>query len=57
VRTERGAPGDPAVTLRTDARTLVLLLRREPIPAGALEVEGDPAALERFVAAFAHSGG
>jgi DNA-binding HxlR family transcriptional regulator len=57
VRTERGAPGDPAVTLRTDARTLVLLLRREPIPAGALEVEGDPSALERFVAAFAHSGG
>jgi DNA-binding HxlR family transcriptional regulator len=57
VRTERGAPSDPAVTLRTDARTLVLLLRREPIPAGALEVEGDPAALERFAAAFAHSGG
>jgi DNA-binding HxlR family transcriptional regulator len=53
-RSARGAPPDPAVTLRTDARTLVLLLRGEPVPPGAVEVEGDPAALERFVAAFAH---
>jgi DNA-binding HxlR family transcriptional regulator len=53
VRSERGAPSDPAVTLRTNARTLVLLLRREPIPAGALEVVGDPAGYERFLAAFA----
>jgi hypothetical protein len=35
----------------------VLLLRREPIPAGALEVEGDPAALDRFVAAFSQGAG
>ena len=57
VHSQRGAPRDPAVTLRTDARTLVLLLRREPIPAGALEVEGDPAALDRFVAAFSQGAG
>jgi DNA-binding HxlR family transcriptional regulator len=56
VRSERGAPSDPAVTLRTDARSLVLLLRREPIPAGALEVDGDAAAFDRFLAAFAHDG-
>jgi DNA-binding HxlR family transcriptional regulator len=57
VHTGRGAPADPAVTLRTDARTLVLLLRRETTPEQALadgraEVEGDAAALERFLTAF-----
>jgi len=53
-RSARGAPPDPAVTLRTDARTLVLLLRGGPVPAGAVQVEGDPAALQRFVEAFAY---
>jgi DNA-binding HxlR family transcriptional regulator len=56
-RSARGAPPNPAVTLRTDAKTLVRLLRREPVAAGAVEVEGDAAALERFVAAFAHGAG
>jgi DNA-binding HxlR family transcriptional regulator len=62
VRTERGAPASPAATFGTDARTLVALLRRETTPAAALadgvvEVEGDAAALERFVAAFARAAG
>jgi DNA-binding HxlR family transcriptional regulator len=57
VRTERGAPPNPAATFRTGARTLVALLRGETTPAealaeGAVEVEGDPDALERFAAAF-----
>jgi DNA-binding HxlR family transcriptional regulator len=57
VRSERGVPSDPAVTVRTDARTLVLLLRGESVPAGALELDGDAAAFDRFVAAFAHGAG
>jgi DNA-binding HxlR family transcriptional regulator len=57
VRTERGAPAGPAATFRTDARTLVALLRGETEPerlvaGGRLDVEGDPRALERFAAAF-----
>ena len=52
VRTERGAPSSPVATFRTDARTLVAFLRGE---SAAVEVEGDPAALERFAAAFAWS--
>jgi DNA-binding HxlR family transcriptional regulator/putative sterol carrier protein len=57
VTTERGAPASPVATLTTDARTLVSLLRGETPPGdalatGALGVEGDPAALERFSAAF-----
>jgi hypothetical protein len=43
----------PVATFRTDARTLVALLRGEAAPtAGRIEVEGDAAALERFMAAF-----
>jgi DNA-binding HxlR family transcriptional regulator len=58
-RSERGAPADPAATFRTDARTLVALLRGEATPAdaaraGLVEVDGDAGALERFVAAFRH---
>jgi DNA-binding HxlR family transcriptional regulator len=57
VRTERGAPAAPAATFRTDARTLVAVLRGETEPEravreGRVEVEGDPRALERFAAAF-----
>jgi DNA-binding HxlR family transcriptional regulator/putative sterol carrier protein len=57
VSTERGAPPSPAATFKTDPRTLVLLLRGETTTAatvgdGAVEVEGDPAALERFAAVF-----
>jgi DNA-binding HxlR family transcriptional regulator/putative sterol carrier protein len=57
VRTERGAPESPAATLRTDPRTLVGLLRGETTASaaeadGALAVEGDRAALERFAALF-----
>jgi DNA-binding HxlR family transcriptional regulator len=58
VRTERGAPTSPAATFRTDARMLVTLLRGETGPAdGAVEVEGDAGALDRFVAAFGHRAG
>jgi DNA-binding HxlR family transcriptional regulator len=57
VRTERGAPADPVATFRTDARTLVALLRGETEPGravngGRMGVEGDPEALARFAAAF-----
>jgi DNA-binding HxlR family transcriptional regulator len=53
VHTERGAPPSPAATFRTDARTLVALLRGDATLAdAAVGVEGDPAALERFTAAF-----
>jgi DNA-binding HxlR family transcriptional regulator len=53
----RGAPEEAAATLRTDARTLVALLRGEEgtataLEAGRLVAEGDRAALDRFVAAF-----
>jgi DNA-binding HxlR family transcriptional regulator len=58
VRTERGAPVSPVATFRTDARTLVALLRGEAGPAaGRIEVEGDAAALERFMAAFGPAAG
>jgi DNA-binding HxlR family transcriptional regulator len=53
VHTERGAPTAPAATFRTDPRTLVALLRGETTTADdRLEADGDPAALERFAAAF-----
>jgi DNA-binding HxlR family transcriptional regulator len=52
VRTERGAPADPVATFATDARSLVAMLRGETSAADAVEVDGDPAALERFAAAF-----
>ena len=57
VRTERGVPASPAATFRTDPRTLVGLVRGETTTAaaeaeGALEVDGDPAALGRFAALF-----
>jgi DNA-binding HxlR family transcriptional regulator len=57
VTTERGAPATAVATFTADARTLVALLRRETTPrdavaTGALEVEGDSGALERFCAAF-----
>ncbi len=57
VRTERGAPAGPVATFRTDAHTLVALLRGETEPEravreGRVDVEGDPEALERFAAAF-----
>jgi DNA-binding HxlR family transcriptional regulator len=57
VRTERGAPAAPVATFRTDARTLVALLRGETEPEravreGRVDVDGDPDALERFAAAF-----
>jgi DNA-binding HxlR family transcriptional regulator len=48
VRTVRGAPAEPAPTFKTDARTLVRLLRGEPVT-----LDGDPEALARFRAAFA----
>jgi DNA-binding HxlR family transcriptional regulator len=47
VRTERGAPTAPAATFKTDARTLVGLLRGESVT-----LDGDPEALARFRAAF-----
>jgi DNA-binding HxlR family transcriptional regulator len=57
VNTERGAPASAVATFTTDARTLVGLVRGEATPgeavaSGALDVEGDSAALERFSAAF-----
>lgn len=52
VRTERGAPASPVATFKTDPRTLVALLRGEAVGRG-VEVQGDPAALERFAAVFA----
>jgi DNA-binding HxlR family transcriptional regulator len=53
----RGAPEGAAATFKTDARTLVALLRGEQETAtalqdGRLEVDGDEAALDRFMAAF-----
>jgi DNA-binding HxlR family transcriptional regulator len=58
-RSERGARADAVATFRTDARTLVALLRGETAPGAALAgglvtVAGDPGALERFVATFRH---
>jgi DNA-binding HxlR family transcriptional regulator len=56
VQTERGAATSPALTLTTDARTLMELLRGDTTPADRrLQVEGDRAALERFVKAFRHT--
>jgi DNA-binding HxlR family transcriptional regulator/putative sterol carrier protein len=57
VKTERGAARAPAATLKTDARTLVALVRGETTATaaeseGTLEVEGDRAALGRFAALF-----
>jgi DNA-binding HxlR family transcriptional regulator len=57
VNTERGAPASPVATFTTGARTLVGLLRGETTTAaavanGAIEVDGDAEALERFAAAF-----
>ena len=57
VNTERGAPASAIATFTTDARTLVALVRGETTPTdavanGAVEVEGDSTALERFSAAF-----
>jgi DNA-binding HxlR family transcriptional regulator len=57
VHTERGAPARPVATFRTDARTLVTLLRGETKPPvavanGSVEVDGDPAALDRFATSF-----
>jgi DNA-binding HxlR family transcriptional regulator len=57
VSTERGTPASAVATFTTDARTLVALVRGETKPGdavatGALEVEGDSAALEHFSAAF-----
>lgn len=58
VRTERGAPTSPIATFKTDARTMVALLRGESAAAAAaVEVEGDPAALKRFTAAFGPAAG
>lgn len=56
-RAERGAAPGAAMTLRGEARTLVALLRGDTAPAdvlaaGRIEVEGERAALGRFVAAF-----
>jgi DNA-binding HxlR family transcriptional regulator len=53
-------PGDasnPAMTLTTDARTLVALRRREvtaddALAAGILQLDGDRDALDRFIEAF-----
>jgi DNA-binding HxlR family transcriptional regulator len=57
VTTERGAPASPVATFRTDARTLVALLRGDTtttaaVADDAVEVEGEAAALERFAASF-----
>jgi DNA-binding HxlR family transcriptional regulator/putative sterol carrier protein len=62
VKTERGAPASPAATFRTDPRTLVGLVRGDTTPTtaesdGALEVDGDRAALDRFAALFLARGG
>ena len=56
--TAEGRPGAPAAALTMDVATLRSLLRRELSPAEALaggrvELQGDPEALERFVAIFA----
>jgi DNA-binding HxlR family transcriptional regulator len=47
VHTERGEPAAPAATFKTDARTLVGLLRGESVT-----LDGDPDAFARFRAAF-----
>ncbi len=57
VSTERGAAASAVATFTTDARTLVALVRGETtagdaVANGAVEVEGDSTALERFSAAF-----
>jgi DNA-binding HxlR family transcriptional regulator len=53
-----GVAPDPAMTLTTDARTFVALRRGETsvddeLTAGKLQLEGDRAALDRFMGAFA----
>jgi DNA-binding HxlR family transcriptional regulator/putative sterol carrier protein len=57
VTTERGEADSPAAIFRTDPHTLVQLVRGETTASaaeadGALEVEGDHAALVRFAALF-----
>ena len=59
VETRPGNAADPAVSLTTDAATLVELLRGDVAPAGAIArgavtLEGDRAAFERFAEAFAY---
>ena len=56
-KVEPGVASEPAMTLTTDARTLVALGRRETTPddalaAGSVQLEGDRAALDRFTHAF-----
>lgn len=60
VEIERGAASSPAMILTTDARTFVALRRREAAPDDALadgsaQLEGDRAALDRFIDAFAYT--
>jgi DNA-binding HxlR family transcriptional regulator len=61
VETRVGAASDPAMTLATDPRTLAALLIRETSADDALaderaRLDGDRAALDRFVEAFAYRG-
>jgi DNA-binding HxlR family transcriptional regulator len=58
--TREGVTGQPAATFTSDAGTLFALRRREVTPkqalaSGKVRVEGDPRALDRFVAAFSWS--
>jgi DNA-binding HxlR family transcriptional regulator len=58
VMIESGVASNPAMTLTTDARTLVALGRGETTPdaalaAGSVQLEGDRAAFDRFTDAFA----
>jgi DNA-binding HxlR family transcriptional regulator len=55
-----GVAPDPAMTLTTDARTFVALRRGETsadreLAAGNLQLEGDRAAFDRFIGAFART--
>jgi DNA-binding HxlR family transcriptional regulator len=57
VRIESGVASNPAMTLTTDARTLVALGRGETTPdaalaAGSVQLEGERAAFDRFMDAF-----
>jgi DNA-binding HxlR family transcriptional regulator len=57
VRIEPGVASNPAMTLTTDARTLVALGRGETTPdaalaAGGAQLEGERAAFDRFMDAF-----
>jgi DNA-binding HxlR family transcriptional regulator len=56
---EPGIAADPAMTLTTDARTMVALGRRETtlddaVAAGSAELEGKRSAFDRFTRAFGH---